>query len=225
MIKKIWQSALYRKALHLICRGGVWFVDIPRTSSSSIRVSLQLQLGKAYGKSDLLESAHNLKYQAIPSHLSARNMRQRLGEKCWQKLYTFSMVRNPWDRMWSMFSYRRTCGELPPSMSFEHYLMLFFEEPTHHNLSPYSYHGHYYQCADYLLDIDGKIMVDFVARYEHRHQDLQKIAAATGLKDLSRLHLNRLGDSSPYRQHYNHTTREMVTRWAEKDIRLFNYRF
>ena len=152
-------------------------------------------------------------------------MQARLGAKSWERLFTFSLVRNPWDRMWSMFNYRKVCGELKPQIDFESYLELLFKEPDNSPESPFSYHGHYYQCADYLTDEQGNLMVDFVGRFESRQQDLQQVAALCGLQDLGNLHLNRLSEEGHYRQHYTNRGREMVTQWAAKDIAYFNYSF
>ena len=152
-------------------------------------------------------------------------MQNRLGAKSWERLFTFSLVRNPWDRMWSMFNYRKVCGELKPQMDFESYLELLFKEPDNSAQSPFSYHGHYYQCVDYLTDEQGNLMVDFVGRFENRQQDLRQVTALCGLQDLSSLHLNQLSEEGHYRQYYTRRCREMVARWAAKDIAYFNYNF
>ena len=65
-----------------IKRNGFWFVDIPRTSSSSIKVELGNAYGAPYGKANLIESQFSTK-QTIPDHVPAVYMRTHLGVESW----------------------------------------------------------------------------------------------------------------------------------------------
>ena len=134
LLTKILHNFQYRQGLAAIRKAGIWYVDIPRTSSSSIRTELSRCFGSIYGKADLIEPSFNVKQQFIDSHLTAREIREQFGESLWNHLFTFSIVRNPWDMMLSIFQYRKTVGELNPQTSFDHYLDFFFEDPCIKNL-------------------------------------------------------------------------------------------
>ena len=214
----------HQLALKAIRKSGIWFVDIPRTSSSSIRTELSQHFHPAFGKSDLTDPRFNLKIQGIPSHLTATEMRQALGNKSWKNLFTFTLVRNPWDRMWSLFNYRKQVNELPSNRSFDQYLNFFYNLPES-NESPFGYSGYHLQSADYLVDQHGKIIVDFVGRYETRKHDLLYVSERCNCPGLGKLHLQSSANPLSYREHYNAKTKAMVSELCQKDIELFDYQF
>ena len=224
MFSSVTNYLRYRYGLAAIRKAGIWYVDIPRTSSSSIRTELARNFGSVYGKSDLLESVFNVDQQVISSHLTAMEMRQRIGHRSWQNLFTFSFVRNPWDRMLSIFQYRQSVGELSPKTSYGAYLKLFFINPDNPD-APYHYHGYYYQAMDYLIDESGEIIVDFVGRFEDREKDLEFIREKCGCHDLGFLHTQGSSTNQDYRSGYNQETQDMVEKICSKDIEAFGYQF
>ncbi len=224
MLSEISLYLKYRLGLDIIRQSGVWFVDIPRTSSSSIRTELSRHYGPVYGKSDLQDSTLNLKKQLIPSHLTALEMRQRIGNESWNGLFTFSIVRNPWARMLSIFQYRRTVGEIDQNTSYSEYLSLFFGKPENPE-SPYHYHGYYYQAVDYLVDEFGEFMVNFVGRYENRENDLELVRKKCGCPKLGALHTQGSPNEETYLSFYDQETRDMVSVICKKDIEVFGYQF
>jgi hypothetical protein len=224
MLSKLSNYFRYNSALATIRKAGIWFVDIPRTSSSSVRTELSNHFGSAFGKSDLQDENYNNQHQAIPSHLTAREMRIRLGDQTWTDLYTFSLVRNPWCRMLSLYNYRKSEGDIDPRFTFEGYLRLFFEPPENRN-SPYYYHGYYYQCIDYLVDENGEIMVDHIVQYETRMDDLRFIGDKCQCPGLGNLFLQHSNARHGYRKFYNKNTRELVETICQKDIKAFDYKF
>ncbi len=213
----------YHRALSTIRQSGIWFVDIPRTSSSSIKAILHQKFGEAYGKADTLDESHNLSQQHIPNHLTARMMMKIIGKKNWRKLTVFSVVRNPWDRHYALYRYRRHMGEI--NLGFPEYLELFRNTQDHHPASPYRYHGHHYQCWDYLHDGAGNLLVDHIIKFESRDQDLRTLSYDLELGDLSRLHLNRLPDHTSYREVYSQDSIDLVAQISRDDIARFGYRF
>ena len=223
MYSRLLNFLRYRQALASVRKAGVWFVDIPRTSSSSIRTELSVALGPAFGKSDLIDSVHNIPFQTIPSHQTALEMQQRLGRKAWGEMFTFSIVRNPWDRMFSLYSYRKAVGEIDSSLSYDDYLKLFFAPPETEG-SPYLYHGYHYQSADYLLDDSGKLLVDHIVYYEQREQGLKYAMDRCGCV-LGKLHTQSSSRSDYYREHYHDDTIAMIGTLCKKDIETFGYSF
>ena len=69
---------------------GLIFVHITRTGGTSIEVALAGQ--------DWWQISPQTK------HLSARQIRIQVGEEKWSDYFKFSIVRNPWDRVVSMFA-------------------------------------------------------------------------------------------------------------------------
>ncbi len=212
--------ARFRRAVR---EHGFWFVDIPRTSSTSLRAELGRRCGPAYGKTNVLQKEFATPQLFFRDHTPAREMRELLGARCWRRIFTFTMVRNPWDRVHSFYRYRRKKGKLPADLGFTDYVRrLEIASPD----SPYvGSRGARYGAADYLLDDDGRILVDFVGRFEDRERDLARIAQHLGWEDFGRLHLQAAAPPEHYSCFYTEETEAIVRRLHAKDIELFDYEF
>lgn len=208
---------------HAIIRNGFWFIDIPRTSSSSLRAELGKRFGRVYGKRKVpgKERVHR---QIFPDHMLAREMRDILGPQTWSNLFTFTMVRNPWDRIYSMYNYRKKEDSIPQQWSFSDYVHALQNAPA--DSEHFRFNGHYLGATDYILDENGNIMINFIARYENRSHDLKEIGTRINFDGLGRLHLL---DASPkgrhYAEFYDPETKEIIRRLYAKDIELFGYEF
>ncbi|WP_170761972.1 sulfotransferase family 2 domain-containing protein [Ruegeria lacuscaerulensis] len=206
-----------------IKKSGVWFVDIPRTSSSSIRTELGRHFGPAYGKSNLFEQDEALE-QLFLDHVPAHVMRSFLGEEVWDSVFTFSVVRNPWDRCFSLFNYLQRSENIPMEWSFAQFLHAL--EKADENTPGFKFHGHRYGASDFLLDKDNTVLVDQIVRFEDRDQGLAKVAERLNLPELGKLHLQRATErGANYRDQYDSESRRIVGRLYEKDIKLFGYEF
>lgn len=209
-----------------IRRRGFWFVDIPRTSSTSIKAELGRACGRAFAKRNIVEPGFGHE-QIFPDHLPARQMRMILGERAWQRIFTFTIVRNPWDRMLSLYFYRRNVvGNIPPEMDFRTYVRRLAERNTDGRDSLFFYHGQYLGAVDYIEDEHRRSLVDFIGRYENRERDLTEIAQRIGLLAMGTLHLQNAGrQSRSYTGHYDEETKDLIARLYRRDIERFGYRF
>jgi hypothetical protein len=203
-------------------RHGFWFIDIPRTSSSSLRVELANVYGCTYGKRRLIEKEYSIRHP-FPDHIPAKRMKEILGLKLWKRIYKFTFVRNPWDRMVSLYNYRKKVGHIPADMTFRDYLFCLKDsEFSKGGLFPF--HAYYYGCSDYVLDDNHDIIVDFIGRYENRRSDIARIAAKIGCDSLGNLAIQKASSSNKhYSDYYDRETREIIKTLYEKDIDLFNY--
>ena len=206
-----------------VARHGFWFVDVPRTSSTSIRSELARQFGRAYGKNNVIEKHYALP-QCFPDHLTAREMRAVLGAGLWNRLFTFAMVRNPWDRTYSMYNYRRKVRSIPPEWSFREYVVaLGRSTPTSEH---FAHHAFRYGSSEYVTSEDGELIVDYVGRYEKRVDDLQFIASRLDARGLGQVVLQKASPPGEhYSQHYDVETESIVGDLYRKDVELFGYRF
>jgi hypothetical protein len=118
------RGKLVRKLTH----DGFWFVDIPRTSSTSIQYALGRVAGWPHGKSVVPELGHigGVESFLLQSHVPAFIARELIGEDVWQRLNTFSVVRHPLDWAVSLWKYTQKYGDLgfEPD-DFAHFLQQF----------------------------------------------------------------------------------------------------
>jgi len=80
----------YKLAIKKILEAGFWFIDIPRTSSSSLRIELGKRFGIPYGKKNLLDSKYSSE-QIFPDHLTALEMKRIIGSDNWGKIFSFTI--------------------------------------------------------------------------------------------------------------------------------------
>ena len=210
-----------------ISKHGYWFVDIPRTSSTSIKNELARMYGVTYGKASLGANIFDrLRQQIFPCHLPAQEIRKILGEELWARIFTFTIIRNPWDRMVSMFHYMKKQGDLPTRLTFRDYVLQ-FNAPRHLLKGQlHSYHAFYYGLLEYIVDSNDNIIVDYIGRYENRTEDIRIIADKIGCQDLGNLHLQETERSHKhYSQYYDDETKDVISTVFTRDIERFGYSF
>lgn len=207
-----------------IKKNGFWFIDIPRTSSSSIKIELSKEFGVTYGKNGIFDESYNSGFIFKP-HITAREMKETLGEKAWNKLYTFSIVRNPWDRMVSLYHYRQRDKFIAPGTSFEEYVHNLDNE-IRNNQKEYDYPPFYLGSSDFVTDKDGNIIVSKIGKIENREEVIKEIAENVGSKNLGSLFIQKASPKGKhYSSYYNDETKKIIGNLYENDIRLFDYRF
>ena len=214
-------------ACYKIRRCGVWFVDIPRTSSSSVRAELGKHFGFPYGKINIMEKQH-AGSQMFPDHMLAKDMRAILGENTWNKIFTFTIIRNPWERVYSLYKYRQKVGNISNDINFTDYIINLQNAFNSKEFSDtlFSYPPHRYAAADYLLDDQGDIIVDYIIRFENRDQDLKIVLKKLDYIKLGQLRVQSSSTKSThYSYYYNHYTRKIIEEIYAKDIKLYNYCF
>lgn len=221
------RTSKIQEAVETIKRNGFWFVDIPRTGSSSIRTELGRLYGPPYAKGNIADPGFKGETGPILDHLSAREMIGLMGRKAWDELFTFSFVRNPWDRAHSLFQYRRKIAlDIPADMPFREYLLELARQKEDGGKNAAWYWGYLRSAADYLVDDSGRPCVNVIGRHESRAQGVDTINARLPRPLLDHLRLMETAiDPPPFQSHYDEETRAIVARLFPDDIELFGYAF
>jgi len=223
-----WENFRYKLLLpygiRQIKKYGFWFIDIPRTSSTSIRVELGKEYSMVYGKSDVFEKGFK-QIQIIPDHIPAIKMQEIMGKKEWEKLFTFTFVRNPWDRMVSFYHYRLKSKLLRPDMDFREFILR-LKSSKFGEIGTYNFYGHYFGSSDFVSDRNNNIIVDFIGKYENRQKDIQYIANKIGSKELGKIAIQKATPAKKhYSDYYDDETKMIIEKVYHKDIELFGYKF
>lgn len=143
--------------------------------------------------------------------------------------FSFSFVRNPWDRLVSAYTYLCQGGAhtneedsrwgdfLCSFGDFDSFVCqwLTTENAMRHLLfTP----QHYFLC-----DRLGELKLDFIGRFERLEEDYRHVAEKIpGAADLPHLNHSR---STPYQYYYSKNSRDLVAQVYAQDIELFDYRF
>lgn len=160
----------------------------------------------------------------IKDHLTAAEVIARIGREKWDTAYKFTVVRNPWDKVASHYEYRRKKNKTEiasRNISFSDWLRMTYgdEKNTFYFNNPRSFQPQ----VEWLKDKDGKISIDFVARYESIIEDFDQIKQSIGM-DVNLPYLNA-SKRAGYQSYYDDETREIVAHWFREDIETFGYRF
>lgn len=230
-----------------ILKHGFLFIDIPRTSSTSIRVELGEAFGAPYAKKNTLNK-HYSKPQIFRDHVPAKFMKQIIGEEAWNQLFVFTIVRNPWDRILSLYNYRTKNKNIPDDMTFKEYVcaiqqwvtgkgsdfsknltlreFLNLDGLSIHDGFLFNYAPFYLSCSGYIFDDNDNQLVDYVCKYENRQNDLKMVADKIGFPQLGKLHTQETsGSSLNYAEFYDAETRDIIAGLYSDDISNFEYHF
>jgi chondroitin 4-sulfotransferase 11 len=179
------------------------FIHINKTAGTSI--------GKAIGL-------------PLKDHLTAKEIISKVGQDKWDAAYKFTVVRNPWDKVVSLYEYRRRKNKTQidsRKIDFETWVKATYGE----NKDPFFYNNinSFQPQVDWLKDHQGKLSFDYAAKFESLNSDFDHIKAVIGI-DADLPHLNATNRAS-YQTYYNDDTREIVARWFHEDIEVFGYEF
>lgn len=220
--RKIWNLRRHglwgRKAARvaeMIRSQGFWFVDVPRTSSSSIRAELSRDFGRANGKRHYFN--RDRKYavrQILQPHRTAIAMRRRLGEELWEEIFTFGFIRNPYDRVWSMFCYLTHHQKNVRPRQFRNFVHSIGKGRRDVLIKPVS---------RFLTDSDGRVLVDRICRYEDREKELGHIGDQIGTKFAGIVAQAAGRHRKHYADYYDEAAKERVDAFYAKDFELGQY--
>lgn len=166
--------------------------------------------------------------EAIGQHVDALTMKNNLADSVWNGYYKFSIVRNPWDRMVSMFTWlNRNNPRTRPQKRMYHYLGIPFNEMTEIKKLFREFVRNGIETNDRFYFIDGNLCVNFVIHYEKLTEDLGRLRQELKLPEMTlpRLKTGIRPGKHHYSEYYDEETKELVARVHQKDIETFGYHF
>jgi hypothetical protein len=207
------------------------FVHIAKTGGTSVRAALQGLRWRDpwYWPMFLCSrfshlSGHRLATK-LPRHAKIVAAKELLPREYFDELFKFAFVRNPWDLQVSSFHHirRERPQYLGGHRDFEGFLRWKLEPGR-----PYQYHvdTSIEHQTDYLIDLHGNIVVDFIGRHERLPQDFSDVCARLGIPTPNLPHQRRASDrKKDYRCYYTDETAELVAKQFARDIEMLGYDF
>ena len=136
----------------------------------------------------------------------------------------FSIVRNPWDRVVSLYSYFTQTKKLRNKWKydvpfFDDFVENFFRycnsrKDLKNHATPCHYYTHY----------KGKKFVDYIGKFENLNEDINSIFKRVGIKP-TKLPVRNNSFRMKYQNYYTDRTRMLVKQYYKQDIELFGYKF
>ncbi|MGV6812642.1 MAG: sulfotransferase family 2 domain-containing protein [Brevirhabdus sp.] len=214
----------------IISRGrGYIFVHIPKTGGTSLATALEnramkddILIGdtpKAVKRRRRLKDLHPA--GRLWKHSTLRDIAGVVGDEEFENFFVFTIVRNPWDRVLSYYSwlkgqsFNHPAVGLAANLSFAQFL-------AHPQIQTAIKAQHY---ASYVTDAQGVERCSLYLRLEQIDEDLARLEEALDMRIGPLPKLNPSDRSSGYREAYSRDTRAMIERVASVDIERFGYQF
>lgn len=208
------------------------FVHIPKTGGTSIEAAL----GMHGDRQDIgivpypnQEIDRERLYGRGLQHLTAEGIRRELGdEAAFRSYFKFALVRNPWERLVSTCAWSGKKWALGHELGREEFDA--FVRKTH-AASRAGFPAavaevpavHVIPQSRFVLDTNGRSMLDFVGRFENLPQDWRVIRDRLGID--AELPTRMKSRHWPYREYYDAETRELTAEIYASDIEAFGYQF
>lgn len=215
-------------------RHKIIFIHIQKAGGSSIQRLFE-QLDPELVTQIAIDPAKNR-----PKHCFATDISEVIGKQMFDEYTTFSVVRNPFDRLvsWYWMLKLRSFEEANPDIietagdkvnfalidalnehasTFEAFISL----PEDHECSLFK--RFFFNQLDYLSDDNG-VAVDHLLKFENLNDDFANFAKQQGI--IGALpHMNKTPRKADYHSYYSDVTQQLVTERFQRDLDYFNYRF
>lgn len=141
------------------------------------------------------------------SHMSAALVKLKVGNLIWNNYFKFTIERNPWDKVVSAYHH------LNPEIPFNEWIQSF---SLNHRSQPINFS---------LYSINGKVVLDFIGKFENLNEDLKIIfnklnLPLTTLPQEKKIYRK---NKENYRNYYNENSKKIVEKNYKEEIRLFGY--
>lgn len=160
----------------------------------------------------------NIKGSEWVNHMSAAEIKEKIGNKIWKNYFKFCVIRNPYDRLISLYLYSLEKGRLNTGTS-DNSIMDFSDFILNGN--PYPGRKHY--------SIDSVICVDYLIRFEELGKGIKFVCDQLGLpfepENIPKLKVGSRDKTIPVSNFYTKETREWVRRVYRWELDEFGYEF
>jgi len=158
--------------------------------------------------------------QNFGMHLHAYQIQEILGKEVFSDYWVFSFVRNPREREVSEYHYalknpnHREHRAISALRDFDDFIRWRFSVDKLNCKSQKSY----------LVDIDGKMLANYVGNTSTIDEDLKHICNRFGIEDVAIARKNS-SNHSAYQEYFNSETQRAVREFYQDDIEEFGFEF
>ncbi|WP_298636793.1 sulfotransferase family 2 domain-containing protein [uncultured Umboniibacter sp.] len=202
---------------------GAVFIHIPKCAGTSIESALGMH-GDVQTVGVTRYTNQESNYEHLfgngLQHMPAQDVRAYLTDTVYDKLFSFSFVRNPWDRLIAHLAWRN--GKWAEAKALDiaevgQFIDELESKPT------MLLKGHLAPQYSFLTDSFGNIDCDFIGSYELLNQDWDLVCDILKIK--AALPKRMASNRQHYTTYYTDDEAERVAKIYEKDIKIFDYEY
>ncbi len=224
--------------MSLICDAHQFvFLHVAKTGGRSVNVSLK----ERYGNEGAFYTSQLSTRTNVLGRMLGLEARELVGEQRWDSYFTFAFVRNPWDRVVSIYEHLRTeyenwnthkiknsrpkarlfdsilhsVGSSADAFTFERFVLEVIRDRAFENY-------HWDTQSNALTDGNKNIIFEFIGRFEKLQEEFDYACRQIGIPDYPLPHHN-LSKRTNWESYYTTSTKKIVSTFYAEDIELFKY--
>ena len=209
------------------------FIAVPKSASQYIRQIFRPYLGsKDQEICALFERKRSDQYPELNGvgHISAERIKKAVGDDIWNSYYKFAFIRDPLERIISIYSFRRKkyIKSLEEKGNIEVINKIYDEKP----FTRMFYEGHIQKFfrkeqSHWIFDENDNLMIDFVGSMNTLHSDLNSIFKKVGLPEYNEKDkINKTKIIKNYTTYYNKSLISLLNNNFKRDLNnLKSYNF
>ena len=221
------------------------FIRPPKIAGISMEAALAQHLGP---RDIITEGSAARNFKDYYDHISPRRVKRKMGKKIWDSYFKFTVVRNPWDYLVSLY-WHRFWWSKNKQKDFTYYMKALkqsFVEPEYYLMvleklylkltkpSPkddfsklIEHLPSKYTNTRYYFDSSPRPILDFYIRFENLENGYKKVCKKLRIpyKKLPRRNIVPRTDRRHYSKYYTDRTKALVDQKFKKEIHYFGYKF
>ena len=212
------------KLNHKLNKVPLWFINIPRTSSTTTQFHMWNNFGWPFGKRTKVSDGKIIHERSLlmPNHTPAIIAKYVIGEKEWDSLNSFTIVRNPYT--WCLSLWESELNDIPKfrfqCLSFLQFLHL-LEKNLKSEFKERKIHHNELRQTDYLLDEDGKILVKTILRFEEK-ETIKSFFVDNNINFMEEVHINKIKNKNN-KHLISSSEKKIIERLFAKDFEILGY--
>ena len=193
------------------------FVEVPKTGSTSIRTIIgepqKPHLNIQEIKKNFFHET-SLEMNPLKYFFQKRKLKRQ-----WNRYFKFGFVRNPWDRVVSLYL-RKEGLQMSDKMTFEEFVH-WIENSSDTSIHPSKHQNQ----LDWFLDEKGNIAVDFIGKFETLNEDWKIISTNLDIKQSLPHNNKNPSKKKHYSAYYTDELKNIIAEKFKVDIAYFGYTF
>ena len=153
--------------------------------------------------------------QPLSDHRTVKEYISTLGEDLYKQYFSFTIVRNPWDKMVSQYHFNAE-KFVPEGTTFREYIRLFGEGRQISSYSPFH--------LPYIKNEYDEIKVNYIGRFEKLQESFNSICNEVCIEASLLPHEKKSGRTN-YKDYYDEESRKIVGKMFEEEISCFEYTY
>jgi len=205
----------------------IYFIWIPKTAGSSLFKEFKKQNCKKLKNLSQIKNFNNKGFVTFGHiHFKYLLKEKLISKEFFNNSFKFSFVRNPWDRLVSLYFYfkKYSYNGINRFETFDIFINYIYNNKIS-SIGGYNVKG-FSQCnpqTDWIL-LNNKKITNFIGKFENLDNDYDKLCKILNLSKLKLLHSNRSNHLN-YKNYYNDYLKNIVKKIYLKDIEMFKYTF